>query len=76
MAKTNKAKNKTTKKQNPTAPVTVNPKANPPTKTLRSRGFFYVSEKPKGSGKWRVMFESWLDGKKPRHKFLKPSMAS
>jgi len=23
-----------------------------------------VSEKPKGSGKWRVMFESWLNGKK------------
>ena len=63
MAKKSQTKNKTTKKTK-SAPVAVNPNANPPNKTLRSKGFFYVSEKPKGSGKWRVMFESWLDGKK------------
>lgn len=56
-------KSKTSKKLK-SAPVAVNPNANPPNKTLRSKGFFYVSEKPKDSGKWRVMFESWKDGKK------------
>lgn len=63
MAKKTKATNKASKKIK-SAPVAVNISANPPNKTLRSRGFFYVSEKPKGSGKWRVMFESWKDGKK------------
>lgn len=39
-------KSKTNKKIK-SAPVAVNPNANPPNKTQRSKGFFYVSEKPK-----------------------------
>ncbi len=52
------------KSKNKSAPVVVNPNANPSNKILRSKRFFYVSEKSKDSGKWRVMFESWKDGKK------------
>lgn len=72
MAKKSQTKNKTTKKAK-SAPVAVNPNANPPNKTLRSKGFFYVSEKPKDSGKWRVMFESWKDGKKTQTQ-ISPAM--
>lgn len=65
MATNTKSKtNSKTSKKLKSAPVAVNPNANPPNTTLRSKGFFYVSEKPKDSGKWRVMFESWKDGKK------------
>lgn len=67
-----KATNHTNKKIK-SAPVAVNPNANPPNKTQRSKGFFYVSEKPKGSGKWRVMFESWKDGKKKQTQ-ISPAM--
>lgn len=74
MAKKSQTKNKTTKKTK-SAPVAVNPNANPPNKTLRSKGFFYVSEKPKDSGKWRVMFESWKDGKKKQTQISKAMFA-
>lgn len=74
MATTTKpqTKNKSSKKIK-SAPVAVNPKANPPDETQRSKGFFYVSEKPTGSGKWRVMFESWKDGKKKQTQ-ISPAM--
>lgn len=37
-----------------------------PEKTLRSKGFFYSQkrEKADGSFSWRIIFESWKDGKK------------
>ncbi len=37
-----------------------------PEKTLRSKGFFYSQkrEKADGSFSWRIIFESWRDGKK------------
>ena len=69
-----KIKSKTSKKLKSTS-VEINTQANPPNKTLRSKGFFYVSEKPKDSGKWRVMFESWKDGKKTQTQVSKAMFA-